>query len=438
MIGRCKVAIAHDYLRRVNPWTDVTTLRADVAALDPGRLASLDVVVVGVDNERARYLATRRLRAVGVPYVDIGVRADLWIARVTCIGVGSDEPCLVCGWTVEHLVRAGVDAGMPCDAVVETGDGFPSTLVMGHAAAALAAREVLCLADVVSEPAHTGEELRLDLRRARLERFCLSVDPGCASDHVLAGPHVALDVAPASLTLGELFARHGAVAETKIVLAAGELARTAVCDRCSAVAPLYARVEEVRGEKRPQPRSDAGECPVCDGRLIAVRRVSRLRWGDADLPVCAESGGTEPGVAGGAPASVACEPASRWFHDGDVFALEDEAGPRVLAFAPVPPPVERGVPWDGAAAAERFARLPASIDLARVRAARLGIIGLGNVGAAVLAQLAPLPWRSMLLVDRDVMEGHNVPAHAIAAGTPEPASDATAEARPSQTGPSDE
>ena len=74
------------------------------------------------------------------------------------------------------------------------------------------------------------------------------------------------------------------------------------------------------------------------------------------------------------------------------------------------------------------------IDLARARSARLGIIGLGNIGAAVLAQLAPLPWRSVLLIDRDVLEGHNLPAHALAAETPGFTSDAQAKVRPSQAG----
>jgi tRNA A37 threonylcarbamoyladenosine dehydratase len=90
-------------------------------------------------------------------------------------------------------------------------------------------------------------------------------------------------------------------------------------------------------------------------------------------------------------------------------------GVRVYAFPAAPLAWEAGLAWDPARDAARFARLPADWDLARLRTARLGFLGAGHVGAAALAQLAPLPWAGFVFVDRDRLALHNRPSLAIAA-----------------------
>ncbi len=382
--GRWKAALARDHVRRVNPWSEVAVLAADLAELTPGFLAALDVAIVAVDNERARFLATRLLLAARVPWVDAGVRADLWVARATVCATGVGSACLVDAWSPEHLARAGEDIGMPC-AGIDTGEGFPSTLVMGQAAAALAAHQALALAGITGDPACAGQELRLDLRAGRLERFHLRPNPRCAADHVLgSAPTVWRAGDPRDVRLGDLMNECAVTPEMAIVLGAGELVTTAVCRDCLDTSPAY------RAPAHPLP-----PCPRCGGQRAGIRRARRVRWGDA-------------------AALAAAEPASAWFRAGEVFA--DEAGTRVrvCGFGPPAVPWEPASPWNDSAARVRFARLPTQWDLGRVRETRIGIIGLGHLGAAVLQQLAPLPWKGILAADRDVLTEPNRQAYPLA------------------------
>ncbi len=380
--GAFKVDVAHRHLRSVNRWSAISTVPADVGTLTPGCFTGCTVALVAVDNERARLLATRLLRAAEVPYVDVGVRADLAVARATVISATASAACLCCNWPRPHLARAGVDVGMPCDAVVESGDGFPSTLVMGQAAAALGAHQALALAGVVPEKARVGEEIRLDLTAMRLSRFDLPTNHDCAADHALAGGRTALVVSPADVTLGALLASCGIRGESTVVVSA-EIVTRAFCQGCRHVGSPYARL------------SEPACCDQCGAPSAPLRRTTALAW-DA------------------VPPALHAEPASRWLKRGDVFAIVDADETRVYALAAPPLPADLGLPWD-ATAAERFVRLPRTLDLERVRSTRLAIIGLGNVGAAALAQLAPLPWKGVVLADRDQLAQHNLQAHALAA-----------------------
>ena len=185
----------------------------------------------------------------------------------------------------------------------------------------------------------------------------------------------------------------GAGAGTSVVLAARTVVALAVCEAC-------------RRSTAPYRPPDALEpCLDCGGRLAGLRRVRRLRWADA------------------APAVARC-PASTWLRPGDAFALvppEDPGRTKHFALPPPPLPWEPGAPWDEAAARSRFARLPRSFDLGRIRACRIGVLGAGHLGAALLQQISPLPWKGILIVDRDVLETHNLPSYPLAAQTEEAA-----------------
>jgi hypothetical protein len=139
-----------------------------------------------------------------------------------------------------------------------------------------------------------------------------------------------------------------------------------------------------------------GPCHACGAPIAAVRRTRRVPWGEAAAAVC--------GLG-----------ASAWFRPGDLFALVDDGGTRTFAFAPPPLAWEAGEPWDAAAGAIRFARLPRSYDLERIREVRLALVGLGHLGAAILQALAPLPWAGLLFLDRDHIEPENVQAYALPA-----------------------
>ena len=385
--GRSKVEVAHDYVRRMNPWTEIATVHADLGDLVAGVVAGLDAAAVALDSLGARFVASRLLLAGRIPHVDLGVLAEDWHARATVSAAVPYGACQVDSWSTAQLGRAGEDVGLPCVAA-ETGDGFPSTLAMGHAAAALGARELLALTGAIADAPRIGREIRLDLRHGRYDVFRLPLAAACAADHVLATARVErLDPRSLLASLGELMTACGAEADTSVVLTTAAVVTLGVCQAC--------------GEScRPYLLPDALEpCPACGGRLAALRRVRRLPWGEA-APV------------------VARRTASAWLRPGDAFALVPAADAgRAVLFAFPPPPLawEPGAPWDEAAARERFARLPRSFDLARIRSCRIGVLGAGHLGAALIEQIAPLPWKGILVVDRDVLEPINAASHALAA-----------------------
>lgn len=382
--GRAKVALARDHVRRVNPWSAITAIEADLATLTPGHLAGLDVVVMAVDNERARYLGARLGLAARVPVVDGAVSAELFLARTTVCMPGAGGPCLVDGWTRDRLARAGEDVGIPC-AGLDDGPPFGSTLLMAQAAGALTTHQALAVAGIVDEPAWIGHELRLDLHAGRLEQFRRSRVESCAADHELgAGEASRIPDAPGDLRLGELMDSCGVGPGAIVVLAASELVHTAACPDCGRHARPY----------RPEP---LGPCAACGTGLVPLRRVRRVGWGEAATAV--------------APLG-----ADTWFRPGDVFAVVEGGEARTFAFAPPVLAGEIGRDWDEVDDGPRLSRLPRRYDLARIRRTRIGLIGLGHLGAAILQAVAPLPWAELRLCDRDRFEIANAAAYPLVAG----------------------
>jgi hypothetical protein len=258
---------------------------------------------------------------------------------------------------------------------------------MAQAGAALAVHQLLALVGITGEPAWPGDELRLDLHAGRLERFRRPRSEPCAADHRLAsGAVTPIDGTPTDQSLGSLMTACGAGVDSEVVLATTELVHTAVCTGCGQRPRPY----------RPLPLDSCGDC---GGVLVAGRRVRRVRWGEV------------------AP-RVATAAASLWFRAGDVFAIADGDVTRRFAFPPPALAWEPGRAWDAEDAAERLAALPRRYDLGRIRATRLGLLGLGHLGAAILEALAPLPWAGLLLCDRDLIQLRNLPAYTLAAGTP--------------------
>jgi len=386
--GLSKVALAADHVRRVNPWSDIARLETDLADVTAGDLAGIDVALVAVDNDAARLAATRALMSARVPHVDAGVRADLCTARATVCRPAPDGACLLDSWSEQRLARAGEDVGMPCAAVGEI-PPYGSSLSMAQAAASVAVHQALALAGVTTAEPAVGNELRLDLAAVRFERFTLPRNPTCAASHALAtADRLLLRHEPSQTSLAALLAASGIQPASEIVSAGHEIVTSALCPRCHAASRPY------------RPRQTMLPCPACGGAIAPLRRARQVAWGDAATTL------------DGFPASV-------WFRPGDAFALRDPDGTaRVLAFPPTGIAWERGRAYEPARDGERMSRVPATIDLERVRHTRLALFGLGHLGAAMLEALAPLPWAGLLLLDRDHLEAANVQSHALAAAHP--------------------
>jgi hypothetical protein len=391
-IGVPKVDLAAACVRRVNPWSSIATIHADIASLTPGYFCESDVAVLGFDNQGARLQAVRQLMAARRPYVDIGSLAPAWHARVSVCdpagaAAGSREAprsCLVCCWGSAALARAGEDVGVPCAGFPDE-QPFASSITTGMRGATLGAREMLALAGVIDLEPSVGCEIRDDMRTLRVERFVVPADEEkCAGHHALACPDLEhLDFEPPQLQLGELAGTCGIDPGDDIVLASREVAEMATCRACLSPSYPYRRTGR-----------SLGCCRHCGAELAAVRRTRRLCWGAA-----AEHVG---GLA-----------ASEWFDPGDRFAVVGERRTRAFAFPAPPLDWRSGRPWKAAEDAPRFERLPDVYDLERIRHTRLAFLGVGHVGAAVLHQIAPLPWAGILLVDRDRLEDRNIPAYPL-------------------------
>jgi hypothetical protein len=393
-----KVELARAYVRRLNPWSEIACLGADVATLTPAVLSDVDVAVCTLDSPRGRLIAARLFLASRTRFVDAGALAEQWLARCTVCdptrtpGDPVAEPsCPVCAWSRATLLRSGEDLGLPCASALDTGEGASSTLTLGQRAAGLAVREALALAGVVPLEPSVGRELREDLRALRLESFRVPLAPDCAADHALAsGERVQLDLEPGELCLGDLGWACGVGPDDTIVLSGSELVHTAACRRCREIA------RPLRRAGRPLP-----PCARCGAPLGPLRRARRISWAEA---------------AARTPRASAAE----WFDRGDAFAVQGRPGVRVYRFPPPPLPWERGGPWRGAEARPRFRRLPADYDLDAIRRTRVALLGLGHVGSAVLQHLAPLPFAGFLLVDRDRIEEHNLPSFSLPAEATRP------------------
>ena len=59
IVGRPKAAVARDHVRRVNRWTDIAAVQADLEELPPGIFAGLDAAVLALDSLGARFIGTR-------------------------------------------------------------------------------------------------------------------------------------------------------------------------------------------------------------------------------------------------------------------------------------------------------------------------------------------------------------------------------------------
>jgi molybdopterin/thiamine biosynthesis adenylyltransferase len=380
-----KVELARAHLRALDPGVEITAVCGDVAELTPADLEGLAVCATAFDNDRARLVAARLCGAAGTPWVDGGSRADLWIGRVSVADPRKTSGCGACHWSEPRLAAAGEDRGASC-AGVDLGDGNPSSAFVAHATAALMAHEILALAGIVREVPATGCELRVDLRRRRIDRVALPRDAHCPAEHAFASPSRSrLAFHPSELSLGELLQRCGAREPETLVLCAAELAVAVVCPALHVVESPLLPVESL-----PE-----GRCPACGEAMRVLRRARRLPVGEVPHALLARS-------------------ASAWFRSGDAFAIEPPEGPaRVFLLPAERRRPEPGPGWGAARLAARVAALPGCIDVERARTTRLALLGLGHLGSALLLQLAGLPLGGVVLVDRDFVEERNLASHAL-------------------------
>jgi molybdopterin/thiamine biosynthesis adenylyltransferase len=178
-VGRRKVDVLADRIRRFNPALRVDTIAQPVEHVPVGRLRA-DVIASGVDGLAPRSWINRAARHLGVRWVDAGVRAEGLLARVDVFEPTTDAACMECAWSPQE--RAALDIRYPCDPpVAPAPTGAPAYL--GLLAGSLQCVECVKLLHGETRHALLGRQILVDANAHRHYVSARRSSPQCAFDH---------------------------------------------------------------------------------------------------------------------------------------------------------------------------------------------------------------------------------------------------------------
>lgn len=158
-VGRPKVEVARDGIRRLNPDVEVIAINGDIAHdVGIGLLREADAIIGCVDSRWARYCINRLAFRAGRPWVDGGIFGLTGTVRLFTPG----KNCYACSLTTDELNE--LRRRMPCSGIirraVESGHAV-TTAIAASVIGAIQAQEALRIA--------TGEESPLVGRMAVYE-----------------------------------------------------------------------------------------------------------------------------------------------------------------------------------------------------------------------------------------------------------------------------
>lgn len=177
-LGRPKVEVIRDHIRRIDPALQVEVIGEPVDRVPLGCLRG-NLIVTCVDNLAARCHASRSAWRLGVPWVDAGVRAEGRLIRVDTYLPSPDVACLECG--LNYQERAELDTVYPCSPVQPTPTRSPAYL--GQMAASLLGKE--CEQLLTGHMGHMagGHQVLLDAANNRCIVSTRRRSPDCRFDH---------------------------------------------------------------------------------------------------------------------------------------------------------------------------------------------------------------------------------------------------------------
>ncbi len=202
-VGKPKALVQARRLRRIRPDLRVVPVADDVRNVPLGQLRA-DVILACLDSRAARQCVNEVAWRLGVPWIDAGVAARGWLARVNVYVPSADAPCLECAWdardykTLEQTQpcqRDGREATAPTNA--------PSGL--GALAAALQAIECQKLLSGQWEQVAVGRQVLID---AAFHTHCVTTfrrNPQCRFDHAVW--HIEKFAGGEDVTLGQVLQR---------------------------------------------------------------------------------------------------------------------------------------------------------------------------------------------------------------------------------------
>jgi molybdopterin/thiamine biosynthesis adenylyltransferase len=255
-IGQPKADIQARLLRDINPSIAVKAIHGSLEDLALGSFRSA-VILTGLDSREARLLVNQAARRLGIPWINAGIDATGFLARVQVFTPASDAPCLECAWDARDYEL--VEQTYPCRGqAVTAATAAPSAL--GALAASLQAVECQKLLSGDSEGLLTGRDVLLDVRHHRHYVTSFRRNPACRMPDHEAWRITSLDVGPSQLTLKELITlgrtRPAANAGFRISVAGQHIAGALTCPACHDRREAWIVERAVR---HAPPR-----CPRCD------------------------------------------------------------------------------------------------------------------------------------------------------------------------------
>lgn len=298
-VGRPKVDVMADRVRRIAPDVEIVTFAAPLADVPIGLLAA-ECWIGGLDSNAARTDLNAIAWHLGSVLIDGGVLSGAgWFGKVDTHIPSPEGACLECAW--DSRMYEALEQTRPCGQDEPAPTGAPAAL--GALVAAIQALEVEKLVAGGRQAVAAGRRLVIDASGHHLASSRLPRNPRCLFDHQVWKPlPFPRDVASFPVAGLSALAR-GAAADRAEIRVYGDAFVTAlVCGRCGAAVPAFALARSIVPDARP--------CPRCGGGLSATG-FHRRDWIDVGHLSPADGGRTLP--------SIGVRP-------GDVIGIRSPAG----------------------------------------------------------------------------------------------------------------
>jgi molybdopterin/thiamine biosynthesis adenylyltransferase len=257
-IGRAKVRVVAADARRINAGLEIDVRHSSIEDVPLGALR-VDVLLACLDSRRARQVVNQAASRLGVPWIDAGVLADGWLARVQRFVPSEAGPCLECAW--READYALVEQEYRCQRATDAAPTrAPASL--GALAASLQALACQQWLSEGAETATSGIEVLVDARHQRHFVTAYSRNAACRMpDH--RAWHLETGRVAVSAVGRTLFVQGaslpGAPARLDLGVAGQTIALAVTCTACRRSSPTFLLERALRARPR--------KCRGCGGSM---------------------------------------------------------------------------------------------------------------------------------------------------------------------------
>ena len=179
-VGRPKVQVQAEKLRRVNPAIDLRVFEQRIEDVPRGLLKS-DLIVSCLDSKLARQHVNEIAWRLNTPWIDCGVLGSQNLVRVNAYLPSQDAPCLECSWS--HDEYAVLEQEYLC--TTGAGHAYPTmaSSALGALAASLLTIEITKLLRGNLEQSLAGHQVILDAQHHSIQVTASRRNPWCRFDH---------------------------------------------------------------------------------------------------------------------------------------------------------------------------------------------------------------------------------------------------------------